>query len=69
LKIPRKQKGLDKLRKGLRRMGIKMISREINGDELDAITCALVGKMYCDGKYLTIGDPKEVLMILPKVFI
>lgn len=65
LKIPRKQKGLDKLRKGLERMKIK-INKKITGDELDAITCALVGKMYIDKNYLAIGNPKEILMILPR---
>lgn len=66
LKIPRKQKGLEKLKKDLEKMGIK-ITRKISGDELDAITCALVGKMYQDRNYLAIGSPKEILMILPKV--
>ncbi len=38
----------------------------MNDDELDAVTSALVGKMYLEGDYLAIGDPEEVLMILPK---
>ena len=39
----------------------------IGNDELDAVTCALVGKLYLDKDYLPIGNPKEVLMILPNV--
>jgi predicted RNase H-like nuclease len=38
----------------------------MSGDELDAVTCALVGIMYLKGEYLAIGDPDEMLMILPK---
>jgi predicted nuclease with RNAse H fold len=66
LKIPRKQMGLDKLKKGLKHMKIKISGRKITGDELDAITCALVGKMYIDKNYLAIGNPREILMILPR---
>ncbi len=66
LKIPRKRMGLEKLRKGLEGMGIKDLSEDMNDDELDAVTSALVGKMYLEGDYLAIGDPEEVLMILPK---
>jgi predicted nuclease with RNAse H fold len=66
LKIPRKQKGLEKLREGLEGVGISGLSDEMNVQELDAVTSALVGKMYVEGNYLSIGDPEEVLMILPK---
>jgi predicted nuclease with RNAse H fold len=67
LKIPRKQKGIEKLKKGLMKLGIKGIENSISHDELDAVTCALVGKLYLDKNYLPIGDPKEVLMILPNL--
>ncbi len=67
LKIPRKQKGIEKLKKGLMKLGIKGIENSISNDELDAVTCALVGKLYLDKNYLPIGDPKEVLMILPNL--
>ena len=65
LKIPRKQKGLDKLRNGLKKLGIKGLKKEMNGDELDAVTAAYVGKLYLDGKYVVLGDKKEGLMIMP----
>lgn len=35
-------------------------------DELDSITCALVGKLYLQRKTISIGNPQEALMILPK---
>lgn len=66
LRIPRKGKGLDRLAEGLRRAGIKGLTDSMNGDELDAITCALVGIMYLKGEYHAIGDPAEITMILPK---
>lgn len=66
LNIPRKQGGLDKLREGLERLGIKGMSEQNTGDELDAVTSAWVGKCYLEGNYLALGDPNEMLMILPK---
>ncbi|MEM5834556.1 MAG: DUF429 domain-containing protein [Candidatus Aenigmatarchaeota archaeon] len=66
LKIPRR-KEKEKLRKGLIKLGIKGIKKNVSEHELDAITCALVGKLYLEGNYLAIGDKEEVLMILPKV--
>jgi hypothetical protein len=69
LKIPRKKRGLEKLRKGLIKIGIKgdVEKKEITHDELDAICCALVGKLYLQNNFLSIGNPKEGLIILPKI--
>jgi len=68
LGIPRKQKGVEKLRKALINLGITgdIEKEEISGHELDAITSALVGIFYLEGNYKAIGDPEEILMILPK---
>ncbi len=68
LGMPRKQEGLGNLRKALIRYGITgdLLQKELSGDELDAITCALVGKLFLEGNYLAIGDPEEGLMILPQ---
>lgn len=66
LGIPRKQKGIENLRKGLMNIGIKDISKVTSDDELDAITSALVGKMYIEGDYLALGNPEEGLIIMPK---
>ncbi|MBI5871966.1 DUF429 domain-containing protein [archaeon] len=67
LRIPRKQKGLGRLRNGLMKLGIKGIENCRSADELDAVTCALVGKLYLEKNYIGIGNPEEILMILPKV--
>lgn len=67
LKMPRKQEGLQFLASALRRYGVRMKGqgRDLSGDELDAITSALVGLLYVKGEYRAIGDPTEGLMILP----
>ena len=68
LKMPRKREGLEKLRKALIKFGFKgdVEKREITDDELDAITSALIGKLFLENNYLAIGDPEEGLIILPK---
>jgi len=68
LGMPRKQEGLEKLRKALADYGVRATfhKSEITHDELDAITSALVGVMFLKGNYLAIGDPEEGLMILPE---
>jgi len=64
--IPRKRRGLEKLAKGLSLVGVKGLVGTMSGDELDAVTCALVGIMYLRGAYRAIGNPDEALMILPR---
>jgi len=66
LKIPRKQKGLKKLKEGLEKLGIRILKKDPNGDELDAITSALTGLLYLKGKYIAIGDKREGQIILPQ---
>lgn len=65
LGIPRKNKGLEKLTEGLRNAGVQGLKDGLSGDELDAVTCALVGIMYLQDRYLAIGNPAEGLMYLP----
>jgi len=65
LKIPRKQKGIEKLKKGLEKLGIKFFKKNLNGDELDAVTCAFTGFLYLKGKFLALGNKKEGQIILP----
>ncbi len=67
LGMPRKQAGLPLLAKALRDYGVRLGRRagSLNGDELDAVSSALVGLLYKKGKYRAIGDPSEGLMILP----
>jgi predicted nuclease with RNAse H fold len=63
LGIPRKQEGLDKLRSGLKKLQIKGIANAMSGDELDAITCAYVGKLYLEGKTLTYGSDDQTIIM------
>jgi hypothetical protein len=63
LGIPRKQRGLDKLRSGLKKLQIKGIANTMSPDELDAITCAYVGKLYLEGKTLTYGTGDQRIIM------
>jgi uncharacterized protein len=65
--IPRKQAGIEALRAGLRRQGVTGdVSRpDLTHDELDAISCALVGRAFLRGDFLAIGSVAEGVMILP----
>jgi hypothetical protein len=67
LGIPRKQKGLKKLKEGLEKIGIKGLDEKMSDHELDAVTCALVGKFYVEGKYVALGDEEEGQIIMPKL--
>lgn len=50
LGIPRKTRGLEGLREGLRALGIKGVRNDATGDELDAITAAYVGLLFLKGE-------------------
>jgi hypothetical protein len=69
LGMPRKQAGLEDLRRALVDFGVRggIKKKDISGDELDAVTCAILGKMYLDGSYQAIGEEDEGFMILPDV--
>jgi len=55
LGIPRKQKGLEKLKVGLENLGIKGLNSQLSDHELDAVTCAYVGKLFLEGASITYG--------------
>jgi predicted nuclease with RNAse H fold len=65
--LPRKQDGVAKLQRALARRGVRGLRRRqpLSDHELDAVTAALVGVYYLQGRYRAIGDPREVQMILP----
>jgi predicted nuclease with RNAse H fold len=65
LGIPRKQKGLDKLRAGLEKLGIEGLNSQMSDHELDAVTCAYVGKLLLEGKALRHGVVGQEI-VLPK---
>lgn len=66
LKIPRKQYGLKKLKNNLKKLGIKILNKNPNGDELDAITCAYTGFLFLKNKTISLGNKKEGELIIPK---
>lgn len=61
LGIPRKGKGVEALREGLRQYGI-VGDLVVTHDELDAVTAAIVGLLYLYDEYEALG-----CLILPKV--
>lgn len=63
--IGRKQDGLSKLRKGLQRLGIKGLHQKMSGDELDAVTAALVGQWFLNGKAEVLGDFRRGAIVIP----
>ncbi len=67
LGFPRKQHDLEGLQKALVGIGCSgdVAARSLTGDELDAVSCALVARDYARGSYAVIGDPSEIMMILP----
>ncbi len=65
LGIPRKQKGIEKLRQGLENLGIEGLDSGMSDHELDAVTCAYVGKLYLEGNAVVYGDPEEGI-VMPK---
>ena len=65
LGIPRKQKGLEKLRAGLEKLGIKGLNCQMSDHELDAVTCAYVGKLFLEGKAVNYGAANQGI-VMPK---
>lgn len=61
----RKQDGLSKLRKGLEKLGVKGLHEEMSGDELDAVTAALVGRFFLRGKAEVLGNFKRGAIVIP----
>jgi len=64
--IPRKQRGLKKLMHGLKKIGIKGLKRDMSDHELDAATCALIGKQYLDGNAEVLGTIDNGI-VMPKL--
>ena len=63
--IPR-QRDVAGLRRGLSRFRLQGLQRsEPSPHVLDAVTCALVGKLYLRGATSSLGSADEALMILP----
>ena len=63
LGIPRKQKGLENLKNGLGRLGITGLTDQMSDHELDAVTCAYVGKLYFEGNAVIYGGRKDGILM------
>lgn len=66
LHVPRKRGGVDGLRRGLKRAGVRGLPRRrIAHDELDAATCALTAHLYLEGATEVMGPGLPVPLVLP----
>jgi len=64
--IPRQRHDLAGLAEGLRKLGVKGLRAEMTGDELDAVTAALVGRWFSIGKGEMLGGDEGI--VLPRGF-
>lgn len=64
---PRKGEGAERLRRALVRFGFRgeVQHRSISHDELDAIACAHVARLFHLGRAQLLGDPTEGQILLP----
>lgn len=65
LGIPRKRQGLRRLKVGLQKAGVRGLNNRMNDHELDAVTCAFVGKLLLEGKAATYGTSDQAI-VMPK---
>jgi predicted nuclease with RNAse H fold len=63
--IPRKQFGLGRLRRGMEALGYRGLDRSMNGDELDAVSGAIVGRMHLLGKAEVLGNFRQGAIVVP----
>lgn len=66
--IPRARHDLPGLRRGLQRLGVKGLKKDISAHELDAATGALVGRLFLQDKAEVYGNFKEGAILMPKAF-
>ena len=64
--IPRKQEGLEKLRRGMEKLGIKGLTKGLSGDELDAVSAAIVGNLFLRSKAEVYGNFKQGAIVMPR---
>jgi len=63
--IPRARHDLRKLRRGLLRLGVKGLAKDVSEHELDAASGALVGFQFLKGEARVFGDFKSGAIIMP----
>ena len=50
---------------GLEKLGIEGLNSQMSDHELDAVTCAYVGKLFLEGKAVIYGLPNDGI-VMPK---
>ena len=63
--VPRKGKGVERLREGLRGIGIQGITDEMSDHELDAVCCAVTGVLYLRGEVVVLGESEARGIVIP----
>jgi predicted nuclease with RNAse H fold len=63
LGIPRKQGGVRSLKEGLEKLRIKGLAECMSHHELDAVTCAYVGRLFLEGKSIAYGTPEQAIIM------
>lgn len=66
LGIPRKQKGINRVMSGLKELKVEGLTQKMSDHELDAVTCAYVGKLFLEGNARVYGTPEQAI-IMPDV--
>ena len=60
--IPRQHHDLKRLLKGLKKLGVRGLTTKMTGDELDAVSAALSGRLYLQGKGEMLGGENGILV-------
>jgi predicted nuclease with RNAse H fold len=60
--LPRQHRDRQGLRRGLKQMGVRGLPEALTGDELDAVTAALVGRWYLLGQGEMLGGAGGIIM-------
>jgi predicted nuclease with RNAse H fold len=60
--LPRQRRDRQGLRRGLEKLGVRGLTQAMTGDELDAVTAALVGRWFLLGKGEMLGGEDGILM-------
>lgn len=63
--IPRQHHDLRGLLRGLKQLGLKGLTTKMTSDELDAVTAALVGRMFLMGRGEMLGGEDGILLPVP----
>jgi uncharacterized protein len=60
--LPRQHRDRQGLRRGLEELGVRGLTETLTGDELDAVTAALVGRWYLLGRGEILGGSDGIVM-------